>query len=460
MHQSAEIPAGNLDAEATARPLTYSLAWYGCQMSEHDAEQMDALMAARGWRRTDDEFGADIVVINTCTVRQGAEDRALARLQRLNGTKRRHPGKVIALCGCVAQKEGVELLDRFPFLDLVVGTRDFHELPRLIDLVRRRREPIVATDSCSLPIAVEAPSIRQNPVRAFVNIMFGCNNHCTFCIVPRVRGREVYRPLESILNEARDLAAQGYKEIYLLGQNVNSWKDAAARCDFSDLLAALDQITGLLRIRYTTSNPKDLRPRLIETVAGSRAVCENFHLPVQSGSSRVLRLMKRAYNRRQFLRLVARVREAIPDAVITTDIIVGFPGETDEDFRETLSLVEEVEFDSAFMFAYSPRPGTFAARSLPDDVPPEVKHDRLQRLIALQEGISARKNQALVGQTVEVLVDGPSRRYPHQVVGRTRGDKMVAFPGGTELVGRIVPVRIVRATSHSLVGEPAIACAL
>lgn len=433
--------------------LTYSLAWYGCQMSEHDAEQMDALMSARGWRRIEDEFAADVVVVNTCTVRQGAEDRALARLERLKGSKRQNPEKILAICGCVAQKEGVELLDRFPFLDLVVGTRDFHELPQLVEMARRRGEPIVATDSCSMPVAIEAPAIRQNPVKAFVNIMFGCNNQCTFCIVPRVRGKEVYRTLESIVEEVRGLAAQGFKEFYLLGQNVNSWKDGATRRDFSDLLEAINGVEGVERIRYTTSNPKDTRPKLIETIARCAKVCENFHLPVQSGSSRVLRLMKRAYNRQQFLRLVGRVREAIPEAVITTDIIVGFPGETEEDFQETLSLVDEVSFDSAFMFAYSPRPGTFAAKEMADDVTNEVKHDRLRRLIDVQERISARKNLEYVGRTVEVLVDGESRRIAGQMVGRSRGDKIVAFAGGPELLGQLVDVRIQRTSSHTLVGE-------
>lgn len=437
------------------RPQTYSIVTYGCQMNEHDSEIMSGLLSARGMKRIEAAEDADVVLFNTCTVRDGAEQRAYGRVNSLKSAKAKNPDMVLALCGCAAQDRGLDMLEMFPHVDLVVGTRDYVKIDQLVDEVVRTGQRLVAVEDLDKPLSLPTVPLRKSGLKAFVNIMFGCNNRCTFCIVPQTRGDEYSRPLDEIVAEVRTLAGQGYREICLLGQNVNSYVDAQRR-DFSDLLHALDEIDGIWRIRYTTSNPKSARERHLKAIAECPKVMENLHLPVQSGNNRVLREMKRAYHIDRYKYLVAMYRDLCPGGSLTTDMIVGFPSETEEEFLDTLKLTEEIRYDQQFMFMYSPRKGTVAADTMRNDVPMAAKKDRLQRLIDMQEAISLEINRGLVGQTHEVLVEGPSRRGD-DLMGRTRTDKTVVFPGGADLVGQLVNVRITGAWTHTLKGEIAVA---
>lgn len=433
---------------------TFAIITYGCQMNDHDSEIMEGLLRARGMERIPSEADADVVIFNTCCVREGAESRALQRCQSLSGPKRSRPDMVIALAGCVAQEKKQALLDAMPHVDIIVGTRDYPRLPALIESVRATGDRFVATDSIDSPLTMEqvAPP-RPGALKAHVNIMYGCNNSCTFCIVPKTRGPEYSRPLEDVVAEVRTLAAAGTREVLLLGQNVNSYRDAEKR-DFADLLHALNEIEGLWRIRYTSPNPKDARDRHIGAIAACDRVMESLHLPVQSGSDRVLRLMKRSYNTRRYRELVARYRNENPVSSLTTDVIVGFPGETEDDFRETMELFREIRFDTAFMFKYSPRPGTVSAETMKDDVPEDVKNRRLRELIDLQEAISVEINNAEVGREHEVLVDGLAKKSEGWLCGYTRTFKRIVFPGSERLIGERVMVRVTAAPSgHTLSGE-------
>lgn len=430
----------------------YCVITYGCQMNEHDSEIMEGLLQARGYQCTTEEQEADIVVFNTCTVRQGAEDRAIGRCQTLKGFKNLRPNLVVVMSGCVAQDQGQQLLDKIPHLDIVVGTRDYIHLPKLIDRYLIDGERIVAVEDIDKPFSVNVTPVRQSNLRAFVNIMYGCNNHCTFCIVPKTRGEEWSRPINDIVEEVKKLVADGCREVTLLGQNVNSYM-TEKREDFADLLYALNEIEELWRIRYTSSNPKSCRDRHIGAVADCEKVMENLHLPVQSGNDRILRTMKRAYNADRYRHLISLFQEQNPLNSLTTDIIVGFPTETEEEFQETMKLVEEARYDSAFMFMYSPREGTVAAEEMRDDIPMTVKKRRLQELIELQENIAKEKNLAEIGRVHQVLVEGPSKRDPLKMQGRTRTDKMVIFPGRERLIGSLVNVRITEGNPHSLRGE-------
>ena len=430
----------------------YCIITYGCQMNEHDSEIMEGLLRRRGYERTTDERTADVVVFNTCCVREGAENRAIARCESLRSAKEHNPRMVVAMSGCVAQDQGRRLLERIPHLDLVVGTRDYIHLPELIQRYLVDGERLVATEDIDKPLSVNTVPVRQSGLRGFVNIMYGCNNRCTFCIVPKTRGEEWSRPVDDVVHEVRAMVTQGYREVTLLGQNVNSYM-TETREDFADLLHALNGIDGLWRIRYTTSNPKSCRDRHIGAVADCEKVMENLHLPVQSGNDRILRLMKRAYNAKRYRYLVELFREQNPLHSLTTDIIVGFPTETEEEFEETLRLVEEMRYDSAFMFMYSPRAGTVSADTMRDDVPLRVKKARLQRLIDLQESISAEKNREELGRVHEVLVEGPAKKDPEALQGRTRTDKMVVFRGNPRMVGNLVQVKVTGGTSHTLLAE-------
>ena len=430
----------------------YCIITYGCQMNEHDSEIMEGLLRMRGYERVGDEHKADVVVFNTCCVREGAENRAIARCESLRPAKENNPRMVIALSGCVAQDQGRRLLDRIPHLDLVVGTRDYIHLPELVEQYLVDGKRLVATEDIDKPLSINTVPMRQSGLRGFVNIMYGCNNRCTFCIVPKTRGEEWSRPVDDIVREVRGMVDHGYREVTLLGQNVNSYM-TGKREDFADLLYALNELDGLWRIRYTTSNPKSCRDRHIGAVADCDKVMENLHLPVQSGNDRILRLMKRAYNAKRYRHLVSLFREQNPVHSLSTDIIAGFPTETDEEFAETLRLVEEVRFDSAFMFMYSPRAGTVSAETMRDDVPLRLKKARLQRLIELQESISAEKNREEAGRVHEVLVEGPSKKDPDALQGRTRTDKMVVFRGNRRLVGTLAQVQITGGSSHTLFAE-------
>ncbi|MBM3333898.1 tRNA (N6-isopentenyl adenosine(37)-C2)-methylthiotransferase MiaB [Candidatus Sumerlaeota bacterium] len=430
--------------------LKYCLITYGCQMNDADSEALAGELSARGWQRAEQEQEADLVLVNTCVVRRSAEQRALGRVWQLAPLKHKRPKMIVGIVGCLAQKDGEALLEEMPHVDLVVGTRALPGIPVLLEELRHTRRRLVSVDGMDRPVVFDAEPLRENRIKAMVTIIYGCNNDCSYCIVPQTRGREWSRRADDIVAEVARLAKRGWREVTLLGQNVNSYNDGC--CDFPDLLRRIASETGIERIRYVTSHPKDLSDRLIETVAGAASICENFHVPAQAGSDRILERMSRGYGRGDYLRLVERIRRAIPDAAITTDLMVGFPGETDDEFAQTLDLARAVRWDSAFMYMYSVRDGTPAAQ-LPDDVPIEVKKRRLQQLIKLQEKISAEINEQLTGSRQEVLVEGLSRRSAEKLMGRTRGDKVVVFAGSPELIGQTVRVMITAASAYTLFGE-------
>ncbi|HEY3367960.1 MAG TPA: tRNA (N6-isopentenyl adenosine(37)-C2)-methylthiotransferase MiaB [Symbiobacteriaceae bacterium] len=436
---------------------------YGCQMNEHDSEIMYGILGKMGYKHAAAPDDADVLLFNTCAVRESAVEHAFGRIGQLKPLKYTNPDLVIGACGCVPQVEGqVDRMKRlFPYLDLIFGTHNIHRLPELIARARNERETVVDVwESMGADFPEVLPADRQGDLKAWVTIMYGCDKQCTYCIVPTTRGEERSRPPEVLLAEVQELGRQGFREVTLLGQNVNAYgKDLFGQhgsdggFDFGDLLAMLDQNTpGIDRIRFTTNHPKDFSRKMVEQIAAATKVCEWFHLPAQSGADSVLRRMKRSYNRRQYLQLIDWVRELIPDAVITTDIIVGFPGETEAEFQDTLSLMETVRYDAAFMFMYSERAGTPAAE-MEDRLSVPEKKERLQRLIELQNRISRAKNEARVGTLTPILVEGLDKGKPDMVFGRTRGNILVTFPGDATLRGQTVPVRIVKAGTWTLEGE-------
>ncbi|HHY60398.1 MAG TPA: tRNA (N6-isopentenyl adenosine(37)-C2)-methylthiotransferase MiaB [Clostridia bacterium] len=432
----------------------YHIITYGCQMNEHDTEVLSGILEQLGYQWTDEPEQADVVLINTCCVRERAENKVIGLLGELKHVKEKNPDVVIGVCGCMAQQPGMaeKLREKVPHVDLVFGTHNVHRLPELLSMAQAADGTIIEIWDKEQEIVESLPLRRWNNIKGYVTIMYGCNNFCTYCIVPYVRGRERSREPQAIQEEVRAMARQGFKEVMLLGQNVNSYgKDLGLGFDFADLLQSLDDIEGLARIRYTTSHPRDFTDKLIETIKNAKKVCEHFHLPVQAGSNQVLKRMNRGYTREYYLDLVKKIRQAIPEATITTDIIVGFPGETDADFEDTLDLVAQVRFDNAFTFLYSPRTGTPAAKW--EQVDEEVKKERFQRLLELQNRISWERNQELLGSVQEVLVEGVSKTNAERLTGRTRGNKIVVFEGSEELIGQLVQVRICEAPTWFLVGE-------
>ena len=429
----------------------------GCQMNDHDSEVIRGLLLSLGYAETEEVEEADLILYNTCCVRENPERKVYGHMAGYKRLKEAKPHLLIGICGCMTQQkeERQNILRELPHVDLIFGTHNIHRLPELLARAEGGERVVEVWDEA--PYEEEGQDFRENlPVershrlKAFVNIIYGCTNFCTYCIVPYVRGKEHSRLPESILTEVEGLVEAGYKEVTLLGQNVNAYgKDLSIDTSFSQLLTELNAIEGLARIRFTTSHPRDLGPDLIDALAGLDKVCEHLHLPVQAGSSRVLRRMNRGYTREQYLDLVQKVRQAVPEIALTTDIIVGFPGETEGDFQETLSLVEEVRFDSAFTFIYSPRVGTPAAR-FADHVPEEVKKERIYRLIELQNKISAEHIQGLVGTKQEVLVEGTDGQG---LVGRTRTNRQVHFAGSQELMGELVTVEITEAGTWTLRGR-------
>ncbi len=459
-----KVKSMNIDPQAAQRihgkkdPRVH-IETYGCQMNEHDTEIMHGILSQMGYKKAAGPEDADVLLFNTCAVRESAVEHAFGRIGQLKPLKYTNPDLVIGVCGCVPQVEGqVERMKRlFPYLDLIFGTHNIHHLPELIERARNERETVVDVwESMGEDFPEMLPAQRQGDLKAWITIMYGCDKNCTYCIVPATRGKERSRPPELILQEAQQLGRQGFKEITLLGQNVNAYgKDLFGRrgFDFGDLLVMLDQNTpGIERIRFTTNHPKDFSRKMVEQIAACKKVCRWFHLPVQSGADSVLRRMKRSYNRKQYLQLVSWVRELMPDAVITTDIIVGFPGETQEEFQQTLSLVEEVRYDAAFMFMYSERAGT-AAAEMEDRLSVPEKKARLQRLMEVQNRISREKNEDRVGTIEEILVEGLDKGKPNVVYGRTRGNLLVTFPGDESLTGQTVHVRITKAGTWTLEGE-------
>jgi len=432
----------------------YFIHTFGCQMNENDSEKLAGMLESMGYRRTDDPEGSDLILFNTCCVREHAEQKVYGHLGRLKPLKARRPGLVIAVCGCMMQQEEVvaHILEKYSHVDLIFGTHNLHRFPELLYNAITGDAPVTDISSGDGLIAEGLPIRREHGVKAWLTIMYGCNNFCSYCIVPYVRGRERSRRMSDILDEARLLARQGYREITLLGQNVNSYGlDRNDGSSFAALLRSLEEVDGIERIRFMTSHPKDLSDELILAMRDCSKVCEHLHLPVQAGSNRILAEMNRKYTREHYFDLVDRVREQIPGISITTDIIVGFPGETEEDFGQTLDLVERVRFDYAYTFLYSRRTGTPAAKKA-EQVSEDVKKKRFDELLKLQNSISGEINEKLAGTVTEILVEGPSKNNIRMMTGRTRTNKIVNFAGGSELAGKIVNVRIDRTGTWSLDG--------
>ena len=433
------------------RPQTYHIVSMGCQMNERDSETIAGMLNEMGMTRQPVREQADLILYNTCCVRENAENKALGNVIWLKELKKDKPDLLICVGGCMTQEKGMaEAMKRnYPFIDLVYGTHNLYRLPEYLHRVLRDRAPVVEVVETDGEIVEGLPEARQSRFSAFVNIMYGCNNFCTYCIVPYVRGRERSREPEAVLEEALRLRDAGVQEITLLGQNVNSYRGGGA--EFANLLYRLDRLE-IPRIRFMTSHPKDLSDELIAAYGELKHLMPHLHLPVQAGDDEILRRMNRRYNREHYLDLVRRLRAARPDIGLTTDIIVGFPGETEAQFEQTLSLVDEVRYDSAYTFIYSPRVGTKAA-SMPDDTPAEEKSRRIQTLIAKQQAITSEILSGMVGTTAEVLVESVSARDAGWVGGKSPRALMVNFPGGEELIGRIVKVRITSAGRNTLRGE-------
>ncbi len=431
---------------------------YGCQMNVADSEVVASVMQMAGYGTCDTVDDADAIFINTCSVRDNAEQRIFARLRQLNALRRHRQRRlIVGVIGCMAERMKEVLISDYD-VDLVAGPDSYLELPALIGAAEQGEKAMHTTLSTTETYRDVIPQrIGGNRVSGYISIMRGCNNFCTYCIVPYTRGRERSREPQSILNELRDLQERGYKEVTLLGQNVNSYlykpADGGTPVDLAALLTLVAEAAPTMRIRFTTSNPEDLSDEIIAVMARHDNICKHIHLPVQSGSNHVLKLMNRKYTREWYLDRVARIRAAMPDCGISTDMFTGFHDESEEDFELTLSLMREVAFDSAFMFKYSERPGTYASKHLPDNVPEEVKIDRLNRMIALQNQLSLESNLRDVGKTFEVLVEGYSKRSRDDMFGRTQQNKVIVFPAGDTQVGQLVHCRVDSASSATLKGQ-------
>ena len=427
---------------------------YGCQMNISDAERMEGQLATLGYERTEDMARADLILLNTCCVRETAEDKVYGKIGEIKHIKRANPALIFGITGCMAQKEGEALIRRAPHIDFVLGTNKVHELKATVRrLESARRGPVVDVLLGDAPLPENVPIERTGRLSAWVPIMYGCNNFCTYCIVPYVRGREHSRRPEDVVREVEEAAAQGFKEITLLGQNVNSYGRDHELASFAELLLMVDAVKGVERVRYMTSHPKDLSDAVIDAVRQGRHICPHFHLPVQHGSDRILRAMNRVYRKDAYRSLVERIRAAVPDASLTTDLIVGFPGETEEDFEELLDFLREIRYDAAYTFLYSKRSGTPAA-TMEAQVEDSVKKERLHRLMEVQNEISLEKNAALKGTVQEVLAEGPSRTDEDVWTGRTGTNKIVLWrKKGQETEGDIVRVRITQPQTWVLKGE-------
>jgi tRNA-2-methylthio-N6-dimethylallyladenosine synthase len=431
----------------------YHVTTFGCQMNAHDSERIKGVLEELGLGEAPAQDEADVIVFNTCTIRERPDQRLAAHLGNAAAHKRRRPDTVVAVGGCYAEAQRERIFEQYPFVDVAFGPGTIHHLAEWLGAGGLGVARHAFGAAAERRFSAELPTRRDRPVQAWVQVSMGCNSICSYCIVPRVRGREVSRRPGGILAEVTSLARRGVREVTLLGQNVNSYgRDLAPDVDtgFAELLRAVDGVDGIERIRFTSPHPKDFRPNVIRAMADCAAVCEHAHLPLQSGSSQVLKRMRRTYSRERYLRLVDELRGAIPDLALTTDVIVGFPGETEDDFRATLEVVEAVGFDAAFTFVYSPRTGTEAAE-MQDQVPDGVKHERIERLVELVQRIAADRNRERVGRVEEVLVESPSRTDPSRLRGRTRRNTTVNFVG-TAAPGELVPVSITSSTSTTLRG--------
>lgn len=443
------------DLRGAFRGKRFHIRTYGCQMNEHDTEVLAGVLGELGYEAAKEPEDADLILFNTCAIRDNAEQKVFGEIGRMRPLKQRNPELLLGLCGCMAQ-EGVvrEKIQRtYPWIDLVFGTHNLHRLPDLIEQARDSQETVMEVWDQALYAFDALPKAREEGVRAWVNIQYGCNKFCTYCVVPHTRGRERSRTPDSIVEEVEKLAQSGFREVTLLGQNVNDYGLDLDGVDFARLLRRVGRVDGVERVRFTTSNPWNFTDGLIAAIAETDTVCEHIHLPVQSGSNEVLRRMNRGYTREYYLRLVERIREAIPDVALTTDLIVGFPGETEDDFLQTLELVGQVRYDAAYTFVYSPRAGTPAAR-FEDPTPFLEKKERLNRLMDLQNAISLEKNRECLGKVVEVMVEGASKTNPNVLAARTRTNKVVLLDAPADWMRRTAMVRIDAAQTWTLRASP------
>jgi len=428
---------------------------YGCQMNENDSEILLAYLEELGYESTPSAGDADVVLLNTCCVRESAEDKVYGKLGELKLLKAERPELVIGIAGCMTQQPGVgaALARRYPYVNLIMGTHNLHRFPELFLRARTADRAVVDVAEEPEEMPIFPRGLREGGVTAWVTILRGCDKRCTYCIVPYVRGREMSRPIGEIRAEVEALVRDGVREVTLLGQNVNAYgKDLGDLQGFATLISELDRVDGLARIRYTTSHPRDFTQEMIDAIAGSRHVCEHFHVPVQSGSPHMLKRMARGYTRERYVDLIERIRRAVPGASITTDLIVGFPGETEQDFEETLELCRRLRFDKSFTFMFSPRRGTPAA-AFPDQVPLAVKKERLARLIEVTDELSLEANRRQIGRSVEVLCEGVSKKNGERLMGRTRQNQPVVFPGSPLQAGQLAEVRIQSVNTWTLEGE-------
>ncbi|MDO6655686.1 tRNA (N6-isopentenyl adenosine(37)-C2)-methylthiotransferase MiaB [Anaerobacillus sp. 1_MG-2023] len=452
VHYDFEIPE---NIKNLGKDKKFLIRTYGCQMNEHDTEVMAGIFEEMGFEATTEVTEADVVLLNTCAIRENAENKVFGELGHLKPLKMENPDLIIGVCGCMSQEESVvnRIMQKHQFVDLIFGTHNIHRLPELMEQAVFGKEMVMEVWSKEGDIIENLPRTRKGEIKAWVNIMYGCDKFCTYCIVPYTRGKERSRRPEDIIQEVRHLAAKGYKEVTLLGQNVNAYGKDLEDIEYGlgDLMNEIHKI-DIPRVRFTTSHPRDFDDRLVEVLGQGGNLVDHIHLPVQSGSNEVLKLMNRRYTRETYLELVSKIKKVMPNATFTTDIIVGFPNETDEQFEETMELVKEVEYDSAYTFIYSQRDGTPAAK-MKDNVPMEVKKERLQRLNALVNEMAAKNNAVFEGQIVEVLVEGESKKNADVLSGYTSKNKVVNFRGPKSLVGQIVQVKITKAKTWSLDGE-------
>lgn len=451
VHDAYELP---LEMAEFGKDKTYHLQTYGCQANERDSETIAGILETMGYRAIDDIDQADLIVLNTCAIRENAEDKVFGKIGYVKNLKKFNPNLILAICGCMAQEESVvnKILEKYQHVDLVFGTHNINNLPKLLQQANQEKDVTVEVFSTEGDVQEDLPAKRADKYKAWVNIMYGCNKFCTYCIVPYTRGKERSRLKEDIIKEVAELVAQGYQEVTLLGQNVNSYgNDLDLGYDFGDLIKEVAK-TNIPRIRFTTSHPYDFTFAMVDAINSADNIMPYIHLPVQSGNSEILKLMGRKYTREQYLELFDYIKQTMPKAAITTDIIVGFPNETDEQFEDTLSIYDYCEYDLAYTFVYSPRNGTPAAR-MADNVDLQVKSDRLRRLNDMVNEKALKANKKFEGQIVEVLVDGPSKKSDKVMSGYTRENKLVNFAAPADLTGKIVSVKITEAKTWTLNGE-------
>ncbi|RNA69511.1 tRNA (N6-isopentenyl adenosine(37)-C2)-methylthiotransferase MiaB [Alteribacter keqinensis] len=452
IHYDFEVPESMRE---TGKGKKFLIRTYGCQMNEHDSENMAGILLDMGFESTASTDDADVILLNTCAIRENAENKVFGEIGHLKTMKRERPELIIGVCGCMSQEESVvnKIMQKHQQVDLIFGTHNIHRLPHLMRDAILSKEMVIEVWSKEGDIIESMPRARKGQIQGWVNIMYGCDKFCTYCIVPYTRGKERSRRPEDIIEEVRHLARNGYKEITLLGQNVNAYGKDLADMNYGlgDLMDEIRKI-DIPRVRFTTSHPRDFDDHLIEVLAKGGNLVEHIHLPVQSGNNEVLKLMARKYTRESYIELAGRIKKAMPHASFTTDIIVGFPNETEEQFEDTLSLVKEMEYDSCFTYIYSPRDGTPAAK-MEDNVPHEVKRDRLRRLNEMVNDLSAKKNKAVEGKIMEVLVEGESKKDPEVLAGRTRTNRLVNFKAPKSCIGELIHVKITEAKTWSLNGQ-------